>query len=240
MRDLERWKDQVELSLDGRRIFFLFFGSAVVACVIFVAGVFVGKRIEQHAVGSSSMTAEDPLAALDRLGANVDDDSLTYHETLTRNDRHGRRIEPQAAARPRIDLPAIEVTAGKPEPKPEVRPPDPARPATHEILKTALAAPPVARPAVSDGKVAALPTAKKADEHFTLQILSFAEKSDAEAFLRRMQSAGYKPVLAVTEIPERGTFYRVRIGEFSSRQAALDAKNEFERKQHLVAYLSHL
>ena len=29
MRDLDRWKDKVELQLDGRQIFFLFFGSAI-------------------------------------------------------------------------------------------------------------------------------------------------------------------------------------------------------------------
>ena len=48
MRDLERWKDKVEISLDGRQIFFLFFGSAVAACLIFVLGVLIGKRLEVY------------------------------------------------------------------------------------------------------------------------------------------------------------------------------------------------
>jgi len=77
MRDAERWKDRVELSLDGRQIFFLFFGSAVAACVIFVAGVLVGKRIEHRAAAPPS--AEDPLAALDRLDSTEEpDDGLTF------------------------------------------------------------------------------------------------------------------------------------------------------------------
>ena len=50
MRDLDRWKDKVEISLDGRQIFFLFFGSAVAACLIFVTGVLIGKRIEARAL----------------------------------------------------------------------------------------------------------------------------------------------------------------------------------------------
>jgi len=35
----ERWRDKIELRLDNRQVFFLFFGSAVVACMLFVLGV---------------------------------------------------------------------------------------------------------------------------------------------------------------------------------------------------------
>ena len=63
MRDLDRWKDKVELQLDGRQIFFLFFGSAICACLIFVLGVVVGKRMEAHASAQVQGPAEDPLAA---------------------------------------------------------------------------------------------------------------------------------------------------------------------------------
>ena len=68
MRDLDRWKDKVELSLDGRQIFFLFFGSAVAACLVFVLGVLVGKRLEARALALQPAPVEDPLAALDQLG----------------------------------------------------------------------------------------------------------------------------------------------------------------------------
>jgi hypothetical protein len=47
-RHVERWRDKLELRLDNRQVFFLFFGSAVVACMLFVLGVMVGKRIESR------------------------------------------------------------------------------------------------------------------------------------------------------------------------------------------------
>src|SRR6185369_15409329 len=91
MRDLERWKDKVELSLDGRQIFFLFFGSAVAACLIFVAGVLIGKRLEARALALTPAPVEDPLAALDQLGEADDaEESLTYHKTLTGDRKSGK------------------------------------------------------------------------------------------------------------------------------------------------------
>lgn len=234
MRDLERWKDQVELSLDGRQIFFLFFGSAVAACVIFVAGVFVGKRIEQHAVGATQVTAEDPLAVLDRLGTSDEDDGLTYHEALIRGDHQGRRMEARAHANRSA---AVEAAATKAESKPEAKPSEPSpRPAPRESLKTALAE----QPAAATTAVTEPPTAQKGDERYTLHLLAFADKSEAEGFLRRLQGSGYKPAMAASEVPGRGTFYRVRVGDFPSRKAALEAKTQFEKKQRIVAYVSRL
>src|SRR5262245_13861127 len=65
LRDVERWKEKIEVRLDNRQVFFLFFGSAMVACLLFVLGVIVGKRLESR--GRAQSPAEDPLAALDRL-----------------------------------------------------------------------------------------------------------------------------------------------------------------------------
>ncbi|MEO7669704.1 MAG: hypothetical protein ABIW57_10225, partial [Polyangia bacterium] len=48
LRDVDRWKDKIEVRLDNRQVFFLFFGSAMVACMLFVLGVIVGKRLESR------------------------------------------------------------------------------------------------------------------------------------------------------------------------------------------------
>jgi len=68
--DTELFKDKIEISLDGRQIFYLFFGGAVLASLVFVLGVMVGRRVEARAhVDNQPATSAvlDPLAALDEL-----------------------------------------------------------------------------------------------------------------------------------------------------------------------------
>jgi cell division septation protein DedD len=77
-------------------------------------------------------------------------------------------------------------------------------------------------------------------QHFTLQLSAFPERGDAEEFMRKIQSAGYKPFLVVSEIPGKGVFYRVRVGDYGTRDAAANAKAEFERKQRMIAYVAKL
>jgi cell division septation protein DedD len=292
MRDLDRWKDKVELSLDGRQIFFLFFGTAVAACLVFVLGVLVGKRLEARALALQPAPVEDPLAALDQLGdADEADEGLTFHKALTRDAAHKpakAEAKPEPKVDPKVD-PKTEAQRGnedKTDEKPADKPPvDAPKAETQTIVAqkpiniTAPVAPkpdaagssmpgkllasaahtpvPPAAPAkaapLPPGKpqvVAAAapkkpdaPGAKKPDptaSHFTLQLSAFPEKSDAEEFMHKIQSAGYKPFLVASEVPGKGVFYRVRVGDYGTRQAAVDAKADFERKQRMIAYVAKL
>ncbi len=66
------YRDKIEVSLDGRQIFYLFFGGAVIVGLVFVLGVMVGRRVEArgHVDRARTTAAQDPLAALDRLESN--------------------------------------------------------------------------------------------------------------------------------------------------------------------------
>jgi DedD protein len=253
MRDLDRWKDKVEISLDGRQIFFLFFGSAVAACLIFVTGVLIGKRIEARALAMAPAPIEDPLAALDQLGdADEADEGLTFHKALTppKSERaekpaaveakktpviEAKKIEPKAQA-PKAEKPAPVIavddkTDDEDKSPVDTPPPSAAKPKASPTL-------PAARPQVVQQTATKKPDATAS--HFTLQLSAFPDKSDAEEFMRKIQSAGYKPFLVASEIPGKGVFFRVRVGDYGSRQAAVDAKAEFERKQRIIAYVAKL
>jgi len=71
-READLYKDKIEVSLDGRQIFYLFFGGAVIVGLVFVLGVMVGRRVEArgHVDRARTTAAVDPLAALDRLENN--------------------------------------------------------------------------------------------------------------------------------------------------------------------------
>ena len=76
-RNAERWRDKIEVRLDNRQVFFLFFGSAIVACMLFVLGVLVGKRIESRGQAASPDRPDPPLTEADPIArmSNVPDAS---------------------------------------------------------------------------------------------------------------------------------------------------------------------
>lgn len=88
------YKDRIEVSLDGRQIFYLFFGGALVSCMVFVLGVFVGKKVEarSHIGAMSAQAHRDPLAALDQIEAAKQD---TGRSALT-------------AGGPAVEVPPVE------------------------------------------------------------------------------------------------------------------------------------
>src|SRR5262245_22937105 len=80
-REPELYKDKIEASLDGRQIFYLFFGGAVIVGLVFVLGVLVGRRVEArgHLDRAETQAESDPLAALDRLERS---DRLSFRGAL--------------------------------------------------------------------------------------------------------------------------------------------------------------
>ena len=81
-READLYKDKIEVSLDGRQIFYLFFGGAVIVGLVFVLGVMVGRRVEArgHVERAQTTATVDPLAALDRLEGNPS--SLSFKGAL--------------------------------------------------------------------------------------------------------------------------------------------------------------
>lgn len=147
LRDVERWKDKIEVRLDNRQVFFLFFGSAMVACMLFVLGVIVGKRLESRGRAESPVI-EDPLAALDRFSAPASatpaGGALAFPRALINNTPvKGERLAAKSTLT--STLPALAR-------KPAERIVD--RPAEKPVERTAEKAAPVAVTAPAEGIVA--------------------------------------------------------------------------------------
>ena len=84
-------------------------------------------------------------------------------------------------------------------------------------------------PAAPDAKADPGGKSSEARVRYTLQLSSFQDRSEAEAFLTSIKSAGFQPYLTEADVGGKGTFYRVRLGSFRSLEAANDAKAEFEK-----------
>jgi len=74
---------------------------------------------------------------------------------------------------------------------------------------------------------------KKADDapksKYTLQLSSFQDRAEADAFLSSLKAQGYQAHVTEASVSGKGTFYRVRMGTYRSIEAANDAKAEFEK-----------
>lgn len=219
----ELYRDKIEVSLDGKQVFYLFFGAAVVACLVFVLGVMVGRRLESRAhadaIEAAEAAASDPLAALDLLAAGDGADDLSFPRELS---REAPDVPPQPAPPPEE-----EDAEDKPEPAPEEKP----EPAAEEK-------PEPAKPDEADEPEAKKPESTEA--RWTLQLSSFQDEEEATTFYNELRGAGYEPFITRAEVPEKGTWFRVRLGRYPDYESAIAAKAKFEERQQIIAYVTRL
>jgi cell division protein FtsN len=251
--NVERWREKIEVKLDNRQVFFLFFGSAVVACMLFVLGVMVGKRIESRGQADAPVLA-DPLAALDRAhqpppGVAAPDPQLTFASTLAGTPKLKGSSARTLSAAPKLlakaPAPALApktVLAPKPTPilAPKATPtlapkatPTLAPKAPVVALKTPAAPKPsaVAKPAPAAAPVI---DPGKAKGKYTLQLSTFTTPADAESFVQKFPGA----FVIAAEVPGKGMTYRVRLGNYGSYKDAVAAKESFEKQHSTIALIA--
>ena len=239
-REHELYKDKIEVSLDGRQIFYLFFGGAVIVGMVFVLGVMVGRRVEArgHMERAHVEAAVDPLAALDRLEGGA---GLSFQGSLRGN-------EPTAA--PEVDKKIAELAKEKaPEPaakkkeeaKLEKKPEPKAEDKKAEDKKAEDKKEPKKDEVAKDDKKPEekKPEPEKKPQKFTLQLSSFQDKSEAESYIESVKGAGFSPYIAEGTV-EGKQYFRVRLGSYKNIDAANDAKAEFEKASKKSALVTKL
>lgn len=257
-REAELYKDKIEVSLDGRQIFYLFFGGAVIVGLVFVLGVMVGRRVEArgHTDRARVAATVDPLAALDRLEGGS---GLSFQGALRGADGPASDVEKTIAAMPKKDAkkgepakedkgdakveakpepkivePKLEKKADEPkaeakkeEPKAEVKKDEPkAEPKKDDVKKAEAKVEKKDEP-----KAEAKKDEPKKDEpkaKYTLQLSSFQDKAEAQAYLDSIKQAGV--TAHITEGAVDGKqYFRVRTGSYKTMEAANQAKAEVEK-----------
>ncbi len=127
-------------------------------------------------------------------------------------------------------------------------------PARHALGSGAFAAPaasakPGAKPGAKD-KLSALaegaadPLAKGAslapvgsEGAWQLQVSSFKTQGEADAFAMQLRARGHKAHVQRAEIPKRGTWWRVKIGPFSTQHEANKYRSSFESKEKMPGFV---
>jgi cell division septation protein DedD len=79
------------------------------------------------------------------------------------------------------------------------------------------------------------PAEAKPKGKFTVQVGSYQSSEEATASLANWKKKGYSAFMAVGSIPNKGTWYRVRIGGFPSREEAQKFLEKFKTKEKASA-----
>jgi len=252
MRDTHRMREKYDLSLDSRQVVSLLIGGIVVLGAVFVLGVLVGKKL---AGTPRADRAPDLLTALDHKSDALERaraaPPLTFQEELTKPAAPAPTVvrvpapaaaatpassAPTAVAKPTLPRPAAVPPPATAEPKAErkVEPEkkaEPARPAAAESVATR-SAPAAAHPAPK------VPEATSAAGAFTLQLGASANRDDAERQASRLREKGYAPYIVAAEVPGKGTWYRVRMGSFPTKDAATRYLQDFKRETQAEAFVA--
>lgn len=72
---------------------------------------------------------------------------------------------------------------------------------------------------------------------YQLQVSSFRTQAEGDAFAAQLRARGHKAYVLEAHVPNRGTWYRVRIGPFPSQHAAASYRVGFEGREHVVPFI---
>ncbi len=88
--------------------------------------------------------------------------------------------------------------------------------------------------AVSNNGSNVLPSASRHEGHFTVQVASFKTEEDAEKLAGKLGSKGYPVFVVAADIPGKGKWYRVRVGDFGTKHEAGTFSDYLRKKEPLV------
>ena len=231
---------QREIQLNGKQLVFLFMASTVVAVVIFLCGVMVGRGV--RAQRASEVTAAsvdaltDPTAptptppqASTSAASSSSNTPVASQETLTYPGRLEGQDPPDEPLKRQL-APAASVAA----PRPPVR-----------TLAVPLSAPAKTAPATPSRGLSLEPTkaalpyvrGEPAGNGFVVQVAAVNDRGEAETIARRLAGKGYPSFVTV---PGSGTprMFRIRIGKYPSRREAESIATRLQKEEQFKPWIT--
>jgi len=208
-----------EVQLNGKQLVFAFMVGTVIAVVIFLCGVLVGRglrppaaaidlaAVEPAPVSDPTQPSNPPPAPSEGTPVSAQE-SLTYSERLESPtplpDDLRDPTQPIAAPAPRAAAPA-------PAPAPAARQPDP--------------------PAAA----AALP--EPSGNGFVVQVMAVNARGEADAVAKRLTAKGY-PAFVTTTGAGTNVTYRVRVGKYDTQREADAVSTRLQKEEQFKPWVT--
>jgi cell division septation protein DedD len=198
-----------EIQLNGKQLVFLFMAGTVVAVVIFLLGVFVGRGVRAEVgqpIAAEALPVPPPdappVAVAPQSGAPATSgEDLSYPNRLATAEPARETLKPAPAA-------AV--------PPPPELPPPPAPPAREAVAS----------------KVAGEP----AGDGYAIQVAALGKREEAEVIVNRLTEKGYSAYLIA---PAQGApaVYRVRVGKFKDRREADSVSARLQKEEQFKPWI---
>lgn len=209
-----------EIQLSGKHLVALFMAATVVAVVIFLCGVMVGRDVQKQRfamAASASEPSADPTAQVRTSGApepsrdagpasppaaGAGEENLTYPNRLSGNNPPAESLKPAPAA------PAAERS---PRPPPE--------------------------PSTSSTAAGTAPAAEPSGTGFAVQVAAVAERGEADTIARRLSTKGY-PAYVMSPVAGAPRVFRVRVGKYKERREAEHVADRLRREEQFKPWIT--
>ncbi|MEO8679430.1 MAG: SPOR domain-containing protein [Vicinamibacterales bacterium] len=223
-----------EIQLDGKHLVFLFMAVTVLAVVIFLCGVLVGRGVRAErglpaegtdaaaaaAVTSGAEPAAAPSAA---AGAGASSTPITageklgYAERLSGSTPAAEQLQRAEPPPPADEEPKVSAATKPGATKVEAAKPEPTPPPARAVPTAKVSAPAPAAPAAA--AVASASGGEPSGTGFAIQVAALRERAEADAIVKRLAGKGYP---AYVLVPAKGapSVFRVRVGKFKDRREA--------------------
>jgi hypothetical protein len=222
-----------EIQLSGKQLVFLFMATTIVAVVIFLCGVQVGRgvRTERAAEVSdasavttpqpvtapppSSTAAGGPPAAEPPAPAQETEDDLSYAKRLQSDTAPKEQLKPRSEPAPAAAAPA-SAPAATPVAAPAAR----------------------AVPSASTARTAAPFDGPQGKGAWVIQVHALKDRAAAAAIARRLTGKGY-PAFVLDPSAGAPPIYRVQVGRYTERRDAEQVARRLEKEEQFKPWVQH-
>lgn len=191
-----------EIQLSGKQLVFVAMAGLVIAVVIFLFGVQVGRGVlaQRGLPGADeAATVSEPPPAPAAASQPSSDAPVTAGEKLSYAER---LASPEPAAE---RLKKSTAAADLPSPKPEAAPPASARSAVS--------------PEGTRGEPQPVASTEPPGTGFAIQVAALRKRDEADVIVKRLAGKGY-PAYVVAPTKGAPSVFRVRVGKFKDRGEA--------------------
>lgn len=228
------------------------------ACVVF-AGLALGGRTSQaplpksDPLGDLVLQRSRPAASSGRAATDLSPKDVTFPGMLSDDQRpptalaaiRGGSPAPSASGTAAIALAAVTPVTPSQPPPPTDRLPVVPLPAQAVLEATPIVTRPrdaLTKAASDAAQIDTPPTSSDAapaghEGGYQLQVSSFRAQGDAQGFADQLRARGHKAYVVEAHVPGRGTWFRVRVGPFSSRRSVEQYRTGFEAREHVVPFI---